>query len=153
MEGLPAVIAIDTSLLVYAHRAGCTEHAAARQAIERAARSPDGWCIPLPCVFEYWSVVTHAACLGGASSPSAAREFIDSLVSTGRAFVLQPGPSFAQRCLQAAERLHVSGPRVFDLQIGLLCLEAGVTEILTHDAGFVSLPGLRVRDPLLGDAE
>lgn len=144
--------AVDTNLLVYAHRAGCVEHVAARQAIERAAGEVDGWCIPLPCVFEFWSVVTHPSCAGGPSSPSAARRFIDSLVVTGRANILGPGANFAERCLNAAERLGVSGPRVFDLQIGLLCLEAGVTELLTHDAGFVALPGLKIRDPVVAAA-
>ncbi len=139
--------AVDTNLLVYAHRAGCVEHATAREAIEHAAGEVDGWCIPLPCLFEFWSVVTHPSCAGGPSSPSVARRFIDSLVVTGRAHLLQPGVNFAERCLRAAEHLGVTGPRVFDLQIGLLCLEAGVTELLTHDTGFVALPGLRLRDP------
>jgi toxin-antitoxin system PIN domain toxin len=142
------VICIDTNLLVYAHRAGCAEHASARHAIERAAGSPDGWCIPLPCAFEFWSVVTHASCAGGPSTPATALEFIESLVSTGGAQVLQPGANFAQRCLRIAANLSVSGPRVFDLQIGLLALEAGVTELWTHDVGFVALPSLKVSDPL-----
>jgi hypothetical protein len=50
--------------------------------------------------------------------------------------------------LQIAEQLGVRGARIFDLQIGLTALDAGATEIWTHDAGFVGLPGLKVRDPL-----
>lgn len=140
--------AVDTNLLVYAHRAGCVEHAGARRAIEQAAAGPGGLCIPLPCLFEFWSVVTHPACTGGPSTATVARSFITGLVASAGALVLQPGMDFAERCLQAAVDLGVSGPRVFDLQIGLLCLEAGATELLTHDAGFVVLPGLKVRDPL-----
>jgi len=142
------VIAIDTNLLVFSHRAGCTEHAAARTVIERAAGDPRGWCIPMPCLFEFWSVVTHPSCIGGPSTPSTARRFINSLVSEAGALVLQEGADFGQRCLQAAERLSVVGPRVFDLQIGLLCRDAGVTELWTHDSGFVALPGFKVVDPL-----
>ncbi len=123
------MIAIDTSLLVYAHRAGCPEHSLAREAIERAAAEPDGWSIPMPCLFEFWSVVTHPSCVGGPSTPSTARRFIDSLVSEAGALVLLEGATFSQRCLQTAERLSVIGPRVFDLQIGLLCRDAGVTEV------------------------
>jgi predicted nucleic acid-binding protein len=148
MEGIPPVIALDTNLLVYAHRAGCAEHAAARQAIERAAAESDGWCIPLPCLFEFWSVVTHPASAGGASPPVLASRFIEALLGTGGARVLAPGDRFVERCIEAAVRLGVHGPRVFDLQIGLLCLEAGATELWTRDAGFVALPGLKVRDPL-----
>lgn len=142
------MIAIDSNLLVYAHRSGCAEHAAARRAIERAAVSPDGWCIPLPCIFEFWSVVTHPSCAGGPSPPSIALDFIDSLLSSARAHILQPGSNFAQRCLLIASNLSVSGPRVFDLQIGLLALDAGATELWTHDTGFIALSGLKVDDPL-----
>jgi predicted nucleic acid-binding protein len=140
------VIAVDTNLLVYAHRAGCAEHVPAQRAIERATADPDGWCIPLPCLFEFWSVVTHPSSVGGASPPDLAARFIRELVeAAGR--VLQPGERFAERCFEAAVRLGVQGPRVFDLQIGLMCLEAGVTELWTRDAGFVALPGLKVVDP------
>ena len=104
--------------------------------------------MPLPCVFEFWSVVTHPSCTGGPSTPTAALGFLSSLVSTGGAQILQPGANFLQRCLRIAADLSVSGPRVFDLQIGLLALEAGATELWTHDAGFISLPGLKVSDPL-----
>jgi uncharacterized protein len=142
------VIAIDTNLLVYAHRTRCAEHGAARRAIERAAASAGGWCVPLPCALEFWSVVTHPSCVGGPSTPAVALDFIDSLVATGGALILQPGANFLQRCLRIAAELSVSGPRVFDLQVGLLALEAGATELWTHDAGFVALPGLKVRDPL-----
>jgi len=142
------VIAVDTNLLVYAHRAGCGEHVTAKLAIERAAADPDGWCIPLPCLFEFWSVVTHPSSVGGASPPDLAVRFIRELVEAGGR-VLQPGERFAERCFEAAVRLGVRGPRVFDLQIGLMCLEAGVTELWTRDAGFVSLPGLRVVDPFV----
>lgn len=52
------------------------------------------------------------------------------------------------RCLQLAEQMDLGGPRIFDLQISLTALEAGVSELWTHDAGFVGLPGLQIRDPL-----
>ena len=142
------MIAVDTNLLIYAHRAALPEHCAARRAIETACRDTRGWGIPLPCAFEFWSVVTHPSCAGGPSAPSAALAFIESLVSTAGARILQPGANFLQRCLEIASNLSVGGVRVFDLQIGLLALEAGVTELWTHDAAFVALPGLRVSDPL-----
>jgi hypothetical protein len=142
------VIAVDANLLVYAHRAGCPEHDAARRAIEEAANDADGWGIPSACLFEFWSVVTHPSSLGGGSSPFTARRFIEALIETAGAAILPPAAALAPRCLQIAEQLDVRGPRIFDLQIGLAALDAGVTEIWTHDAGFVGIPGLKVRDPL-----
>jgi predicted nucleic acid-binding protein len=45
--------------------------------------------------------------------------------------------------------MGIRGPRIFDLQIGMIALENGARELWTHDAGFVAVPGLKVRDPLL----
>jgi predicted nucleic acid-binding protein len=50
--------------------------------------------------------------------------------------------------LQTATQRNVRGARVFDLHIALTAVEAGAREIWTHDSDFVSVPGLRVRDPL-----
>ena len=142
------MIAVDTNLLVYAHRSGCPEHPQARRAIEEAAGSGQEWGIPRPCVLEYWSVVTHPSCAGGPSDPSTARAFIQALLETAGAVILPSPTAMVPRCLQLADEMDVQGPRIYDLQISLTALEAGVSELWTHDAGFVGLPGIRIRDPL-----
>jgi predicted nucleic acid-binding protein len=142
------VIAVDTNLLVYAHRGGCVEHGAARRAIEGAANDSRGWGIAYSCVLEFWSVVTHPSSLGGASTPESARGFIQALIETAGATIFPPAASLLPRCLQVAGQLGVRGARIFDVQISLCALEAGATEIWTHDAGFIGLPGLKVLDPL-----
>jgi uncharacterized protein len=148
LDGVCEVIAVDTNLLVYAHRTGCPEHEQARRAIEEVANLEEDWGIPASCVFEFWSVVTHPASAGGASKPSVARGFIHSLIETAGAVILPPPAAMVPRCMQLADQMDVCGARIFDLQISLTALEAGVSELWTHDAGFVGLPGLRVRDPL-----
>jgi hypothetical protein len=42
----------------------------------------------------------------------------------------------------------VHGARIFDLQIGLICQDAGAREIWSHDRNFIAVPGLVVNDPL-----
>lgn len=49
---------------------------------------------------------------------------------------------------ELARRLGVRGARIFDLQIALIARDNGARELWTHDAGFVTVPGLRVWDPL-----
>jgi len=46
------VIAIDTNLLVYAHRTVVPQHRA-RRAIERACQDPRGCGVSLACVAEF----------------------------------------------------------------------------------------------------
>ena len=142
------MIAIDTSLLVYAHRAGSDEHGAARRAIERAAGAREGWGVALGSVTEFWSVVTHPRMPGRPSTPEEAAAFLDVLVREAGAAVWSPGEGFESRLVPLASRMGVRGARIFDLQIGLTALEGGAREIWTHDGGFVPVPGLRVRDPL-----
>lgn len=124
------------------------EHSAARRALERAANAAIGWGIALVSLAEFWSVVTHPASAGRASSPREAAAFVAALADGG-AQLWQPGPGFADRLLDAAMEHNVRGARIFDLHIALTALEAGAREIWTHDRDFVSVPRLRVRDPLV----
>jgi toxin-antitoxin system PIN domain toxin len=142
------LIAIDTNLLVYAHRSKTPEHAAAKKAIERAAADPGGWGIPLPCVAEFWAVVTHPRAAGRPSTPKEAAGFLRALIRGGFGAIWEPLPGFHSRLLLAAEQAGVSGARVFDLQIALIASEAGADEIWSHDRGFLSVPGLTLRDPI-----
>jgi toxin-antitoxin system PIN domain toxin len=141
------MLVTDTNLLVYAHRRATAEHHAARSALEAASRHPGGWGIAIASVLEFWSVVTHPAASGRPSSAKEARAFLDALLDAG-AQVLSPGPAVSTRILDAAGRLEVVGPRVFDLLIAVTALDHGATELWSHDRGFVTLPGLRVVDPL-----
>lgn len=142
------MIAVDTNLLVYAHRAAVPEHAAARKAIESAVNDPRGWGIPHPVVAEFWSIVTHPAASGRPSRPAEATDFVRALLRRGGAQAWFPGPGFVERLLQLASDLAVPGPRIFDLQIALTAFDNGATELWTRDRAFVSLPGLKVIDPL-----
>ncbi|MGA2984895.1 MAG: TA system VapC family ribonuclease toxin [Terriglobia bacterium] len=142
------MVAIDTNLLVYAHRRNIPEHQTARKAIERASTDPRGWGIPLPCIAEFWCVVTHPASSGGPSPTKEARGFLHALVVTGGASVWTPGAGFWERLTQMASDMKIPGTRVYDLQIALVARENGATELWSHDRAFAVLPGLVVRDPL-----
>ena len=141
------MIAIDTNLLVYAHRRRTPQHQRARKALDAVAAGAVGWGVAAAVLPEFWSVVTHPAAEGRPSTPAQATAFVRALTDAG-AHVWLPGPGFGQRLLQVAADMDVSGPRIFDLQIALTAFEGGATELWTHDAAFISVPGLRVVDPL-----
>ncbi len=143
-----ALIAIDTNLLIYAHRSALPEHRAARRAIEQASRDPRGWGIALPSVSEFWAIVTHPKSLGGPSTARQARGFLESLITEAGARLWMAREGFWDRLLRLADELRVQGPRIFDLQIGLTAFDNGAVEIWTHDTRFVSFGGLRVHDPI-----
>lgn len=141
------MIALDSNLLIYAHRSDTPEHDSARRAIERAANSGRGWGSPLPCLAELWAVVTHPHAVGGPSSGSRASGFIAALVAAG-CRIWSPGEGFWPRLAELATERGISGPRIFDLQIGLIAADHGAHEIWTHDRHFAAPPGLKRVDPL-----
>lgn len=140
------MIAIDTNLLIYAHRSGTAEHRSARRAIEKAIGAPGGCGITLPSSAEFFSIVTHPAA-ARPSTPAEALAFLAALEDAG-VLPLGPGPSFASRLLQIAADLAVTGPRIFDLQIALCALDGGAARVWTNDRRFVKLPGLVIEHPL-----
>jgi uncharacterized protein len=142
------VIALDTNLLVYAHRQGAPEHDKACAAILRALDDPRGWGICLPTIVEFWSIVTHPKIPGGPSSAAVVTHFFHYLISEGRGAIWTPGPGFGQRLMRWAASSKVRSKRIFDLQIAVIAFEQGAREIWTHDQNFATIPSVKVYDPI-----
>lgn len=142
------MIAVDTNLLVYAHRELAPQHRGSRRAIERAA-TRGRWGFAVASLTEFWAVVTHPSSEGRPSTPAEAGDYVQALVAGG-AEIWEPHAGFGSRLAQLAIDLAVSGPRVFDLQIALTAFESGATDLWTADVRFVKLPGLRLHNPLSG---
>jgi uncharacterized protein len=140
------MIAIDSNLLVYAHRSRAPQHRASRRAIEGAA-AQGRWGFAVASVAEFWAVATHPSSEGRPSTPEEAAAYVTALAEAG-AEIWEPGAGFGIRLAQLATDLKVSGPRVFNLQIALTAFERGAIELWTADARFLKLPGLRVHNPL-----
>lgn len=139
------MIAIDTNVLVYAHREGTAEHESAFEVLSEAVQRPEGAGIALASIAEYWSVVTDSRHPGGASSNAAAVAFIDYLLKEWSMTIWTPSAGFGERLMRWASSLRVKGTRIFDLQIAVTCIEHGAREIWTYDRHFTAPPGIRVK--------
>ena len=53
------MLAVETNVLIYAHRRETAEHAAAAALLRELAEGPERWAIPWPCVYEFASVATN----------------------------------------------------------------------------------------------
>ena len=53
------MIAVDTNLLVYAHREDARFHAEANAALVKLAAGTERWAVPWPCAHEFIAIVTH----------------------------------------------------------------------------------------------
>jgi toxin-antitoxin system PIN domain toxin len=139
------VIAVDTNVLVYADRLDVPLHKAAFSALRRLSESSDAWGIPVFCIAEFLRVVTHPRMVDRPTSPSDAWATILTLFESPSARLLSPGPAFLELL---GDQLKTSGARgnlVFDAQIAAVCLEHGVSTLLTEDRDFSRFRGIRVQ--------
>jgi toxin-antitoxin system PIN domain toxin len=143
------VIAIDTQILVYAHRRECPWHEPASRRVSELAGSQVAWAIPMHCLVEFYAAVTRPGMYRPPSTPAEALAQIDDWLSAPRARVLHENFQtwFVLRDLLDAAR--IAGPRAYDARIAAVCIQHGVTELWTADRDYLAYPALRVRNPLI----
>ena len=143
------MIAVDTQILIYAHRAESSWHETASKRLAELAESSSLWAIPMHCLVEFYAKVTQAAVYRPATPPLKAIEQVNIWLEAPRVRVLDEN---AQTWLVLRDLLHaarVTGPRAYDARIAAVCLQHGVTELWTADRDFLVYPALRVRNPLV----
>jgi toxin-antitoxin system PIN domain toxin len=141
------VIAVDTNVLVYAHRKEASEHARARALLERLAGGGERWAIPWPCVYEFFSVSTNARIWkAAASTPAQAWRQIQAWLAAPSLVLLSETDEFSA-VLEPLVRARVRGPVVHDARIAALCLAHGVDRLWSRDRDFSLFPELVVENP------
>ncbi|SDZ30922.1 type II toxin-antitoxin system VapC family toxin [Herbiconiux ginsengi] len=130
--------AVDTNVLIYAFLADSPLHDRAAAAVRELAESPAAWAIPWPCIHEFYAVVTNPKIFAGGSLASAARRQIDVWRSSPSLQLLGETSSHWVTLERILDGAGVVGPRVHDARIAAICIDHGVTEILTQDRDFAS---------------
>ena len=77
------MIAVDTNVLVYAHRREVKEHTEAFELLQSLAASTQAWAIAWPCVYEFFSVVTNPKIWKDAASTPDELVALDALEEAG----------------------------------------------------------------------
>ena len=145
------MIAVDTNLLVYAHRPGSPFNVAARACLAELAEGRSTWAIPWPCLHEFLCVVTHPRILVPPTPLAAALEQVSAWLASPSLVVLAEPAHYWTAFLEVARAARVTGPLVHDARIAALCRAHGVRELWTADRDFGRFPGLVVRNPLVTD--
>lgn len=142
------MIAVDTNVLVYAHREESPWHENAYNAIVELAEGTEAWGIPWPCVHEFLAIVTHPRIFDPPTPLAAAIGQVDAWMESPTLHLLGESPLHwsSLRPLLVAGR--ISGPQVHDARIAAICLQHGVRELWTADRDFGRFPSLPARNPL-----
>jgi hypothetical protein len=139
------MIAVDTNILVYAHREELPKHRAAKRHLTSLAEGRIRWGIPVFCLGEFLRVITHRRLFDPPHTVAEATKALARLLASPSVTVLTPGPGFPELMLAAVREAHASGNLAFDAQIVALCRDAGVSALLTEDRDFDRFRDFEVR--------
>ena len=143
------MIAVDTNILVYAHREDTEWHEAALGRVVELAEDRAPWAIPWPCVHEFLAVVTHPRIFSPPTPLEIALEQVDAWLESPSLRLLSEPAAYWDQLRPMLATSRTRGPRVHDARIAALCLVNGVRELWTADRDFSAFPELRARNPLI----
>lgn len=144
------MIAVDTNILVYAHREDASFHDSARARLEALAQGRWSWAIPWPCIHEFLAVVTHPRIFAPPTPLPEAIEQVEAWLESPTLVLLAEPDAYWPSLRRGLEAGRVVGPQVHDARIATLCLLHGVSELWSADRDFGRFPGLTVVNPLVG---
>ena len=142
------MIAIDTNILVYAHRKDSTFHPSAFKKIKEIAESGLDWAIPWPCLHEFFAIATHPKIYTPPSTNEQALRQIELWMDSPTLHLIGEGAHYWPKIRSIASQNKVKGPMIHDARVAAICMESGVTLLLTADRDFSSISGIKIQNPL-----
>ena len=143
------MIAVDTNILVYAHRRDSPFHTAARAAVTKLAEGKGAWAIPWPCLHEFYGIATHPRIYTPPSTAHQAIAQLDSWLESPTVQLLNENETYWLELRELLTKAKVQGPLVHDARVAALCLSHGVHELWSADRDFSRFQRLRLKNPLV----
>jgi hypothetical protein len=144
------LIAVDTNLLVYAHRAESEWHDRAAARVRELAEGRSPWAIPWPCIHEFLAIATHPRIWDPPTPIADALDQVAAWLESPSLVLLAEGADHWSTLRGLLEAGRIAGPAVHDARIAALCLAHGVRELWTADRDFSRFPPLATANPLAG---
>lgn len=141
--------AVDTNILVYAHRQDSSHHKAAASAIRRLAEGTAPWGIPWPCVHEFLSISTNPRIFKPPSPPEAAILQVEIWMESPTLRLLPESSEYWSDLRAAVVSGKLTGGQVHDAHIHAICRASGVCELWSADRDFSRMRGLTIVNPCL----
>jgi uncharacterized protein len=143
------MIAVDTNVLVYAHRAESAFHTAAYACLQQLAEGGQPWGLPVSCLHEFLAVVTNPKIFSPASSYEQALAQVDAWLASPTAQVLHSGLQHWQILSDIARKAKLQCGQFHDARIAAICMENGVSLLWSADRDFGRFKGLKTVNPLV----
>lgn len=142
------MIAIDTNVLVYAHRPDSPFHQRAKLAVTELAESSATWALPWPCLHEFYAVVTNPRVFTVPTPPATALDQVLAWTESPSVRLLSESTGHLATVTGLVSAAGLVGAAVHDARIAAICLDHGTRALLTMDRDFSRFPGLPTRSLL-----
>jgi hypothetical protein len=142
------MIAVDTQILVFAHREDSPFHPAALAALTELAEGAAPWALPWPVVHEFLAIATHPRLYRPPSTQEQAFGFLEAVLSSPTLRLLGEGPAHLATLKRLCQSGRIAGAMVHDARIAALCLDHKVKELWSADRDFSRCKGLKTRNPV-----
>jgi toxin-antitoxin system PIN domain toxin len=143
------VIALDTNILIYAHREDSPFHEAAFDRLAELAQGPASWAIPWPCVHEFLAIVTHPRIYAPPTPLADAIDQVEAWLESPTLVLLGESPAYWPELRAFLQSGRIAGAQVHDARVAALCRLHGVRELWSADRDFSRVSALRVVNPLV----
>jgi len=142
------VIAVDTNILVYAHREDSPFHANAARRVAEFAEGGPAWAIPWPCLHEFLAIVTHPRIYDPPTPLALALDQVAAWLEALTLVLLAETEQHWDELCSLATAAKVTGARIHDARIAALCLQHGIKELWSADRDFNRFATLKVVNPI-----
>ncbi len=143
------MIAVDSNLLVYAHREDAPWHDAAYAKLAGLAEGRQTWAIPWPCLHEFLAIVTHPRIYDPPTPLDKAIDQVEAWLESPSLVLLAESEDHWNQLSSLLRTARIAGPKVHDARVAAICIQHGASELWTIDRDFSRFPGLKVRNPLV----
>lgn len=141
--------AVDTNILVYAHREDSPFHQKALATLQELANGSARWAIPWPCLHEFIAVVTHPRIFSLPSPLPTALAAMRVWIESPMCEMIGEGPDYFPVLEKLAQGAQLSGPMIHDARVAAICLHNGISILLSCDRDFSRFPTLKTLNPLV----
>lgn len=143
------MIAVDSNILVYAHRSDSRFHGAAVDALASLSTGNAPWALPWPCIHEFLSVVTRPMLYRPPTPIDRALAQVAAWAASPSVELLRETEHHLRILAGLLRSSSAAGPRVHDARIAAICIGHEVQELWTADRDFERFP-IMIRNPVAG---
>ena len=139
--------AIDTNVLIYAEITTSEYHKTAFDILKELSEGAIPWAIPWSCIYEFLRVVTHPRVYHPPVPMTVALQDLQLLLQSPTLQLLSETSRHNEIMSKVLEASGVTGNLVHDAHIAALCIEHGITELISGDRDFSRFTSLKIKNP------